>query len=169
MSEAAQDLTGDRAAVYEIERLKYRYLRALDTKNWEEFADTLTDDVRGSYGKAPDGTPLEFSDRSSLVAYMRESLGTASVITEHSVTQPEIDIDSDGSGASGTWYLHDRVIAAEFDFMLIGAAIYEDRYRLTRSGWKISSTGYERTYEATMSLRALDFSVTPGRALAEEP
>ncbi|MGC2654957.1 MAG: nuclear transport factor 2 family protein, partial [Mycobacterium sp.] len=39
------------------------------------------------------------------------------------------------------------------------------RYRRTDDGWKISSTGYDRTYEATMSLSAIDFKVKPGRAL----
>ena len=34
----------------EIKQVKYRYLRALDTKNWDEFADTLTEDVTGDYG-----------------------------------------------------------------------------------------------------------------------
>ena len=33
-----------------IKRVKYRYLRALDTKHWADFADTLTDDVVGNYG-----------------------------------------------------------------------------------------------------------------------
>jgi hypothetical protein len=79
------------------------------------------------------------------------------------VTHPEITVD--GYEASGTWYLQDRVIVADFNFMLIGAAFYRDRYRRTDDGWKISSTGYDRTYEATMSLSAIDFKVKPGRAL----
>ena len=32
--------------------------------------------------------------------------------------------------------------------MLIGAAFYHDRYRRTADGWKISATGYDRTYDA---------------------
>lgn len=160
----AREHSGD---VYEIERLKYRYLRALDTKAWDEFADTLTVDVAGDYGTAPDGAALRFSDRDSLVGYLRKAMGGSGVITEHAATHPEIDIDADGYGASGTWYLHDRVIVAEFDFMLIGAAIYSDRYRRTAEGWKIAETGYERTYEATMSLRALNLSIAPGGILNE--
>jgi hypothetical protein len=58
------------------------------------------------------------------------------------------------------------VIVAEFNFMLIGAAFYRDRYRRTADGWRISATGYDRTYEVTMSLKDIDFKVTPGRALA---
>ncbi|WP_199255138.1 nuclear transport factor 2 family protein [Mycolicibacterium mengxianglii] len=145
-----------------IERVKYRYLRALDTKHWADFADTLTEDVVGAYGSSV-GEEHHFTDRDALVEYMRASL-PANVITEHRVTHPEIVVD--GDSATGTWYLQDRVIVADFDFMLIGAAFYEDTYRRTADGWKIASTGYQRTYEATMSLKGLDFKLTPGEALA---
>jgi hypothetical protein len=150
---------GDRE---EIERVKYRYLRALDTKYWDDFADTLTEDVIGDYGSSV-GEEHHFTDRASLVEYMRTSL-PANVITEHRVGHPEITVD--GDTASATWYLQDRVIVADFDFMLIGAAFYQDTYRRTSSGWKIASTGYQRTYEATMSLKGLDFKLSPGAALA---
>jgi hypothetical protein len=49
--------------------------------------------------------------------------------------------------------------------VLIGAAFYHDTYRRTSDGWKISATGYDRTYEATMSLEHLGFKLKPGRAL----
>ncbi|MBV8348575.1 MAG: nuclear transport factor 2 family protein [Mycolicibacterium sp.] len=140
-----------------IELVKYRYLRALDTKDWDEFADTLTDDVTGDYGDR-----LHFTNRTELVDFMRSSLGPG-VLTEHRVTHPEITVD--GDEATATWYLQDRVIVAEFNFMLIGAAFYHDTYRRAADGWKISATGYDRTYEATMSLENLNFKTTPGRAL----
>ncbi|MBR7193632.1 nuclear transport factor 2 family protein [Gordonia hongkongensis] len=127
-----------------IESLKYRYLRSLDTKDWTAFESTLTEDVTGNYGES-----LAFSNRNELVGYMRENVGPA-VITEHRVAHPEIEID--GDTARGRWYLHDRVIVAEFSFMLIGAAFYDDTYRRTADGWRISSTGYDRTYEATVGL-----------------
>ncbi|OCH81741.1 nuclear transport factor 2 family protein [Gordonia sp. UCD-TK1] len=127
-----------------IESLKYRYLRSLDTKDWTAFESTLTEDVTGNYGES-----LAFSNRNELVGYMRENVGPA-VITEHRVAHPEIEID--GDTARGRWYLQDRVIVAEFSFMLIGAAFYDDTYRRTADGWRISSTGYDRTYEATVGL-----------------
>ncbi len=152
----------DFADIEAIKNVKYRYLRALDTKRWDDFADTLTDDVIGDYGSSV-GEEHHFTNRVDLVNYMRKSLGPA-VITEHRVTHPEITVT--GDEAAGTWYLQDRVIVADFNFMLIGAAFYHDTYRRTGDGWKISATGYERTYEATMSLAGLDFKITPGRALA---
>jgi SnoaL-like domain len=145
----------------EIQRVKYRYLRALDTKHWDEFSDTLTDDVIGDYGESL-GEEHHFTDRASLVAFMRESM-PADMITEHRVTHPEIDVD--GDEATGTWYLQDKVIVPKYDFMLIGAGFYHDRYRRTAEGWKISVTGYDRTYDASMSVAALNFKVKSGRAV----
>jgi hypothetical protein len=146
-----------------IKQVKYRYLRALDTKHWDEFADTLTEDVTGDYGSSV-GEEHHFTDRTSLVEYMRSSL-PSNVITEHRVTHPEITLESVDE-ATATWYLQDRVIVADYNFMLIGAAFYHDRYRRTADGWKISSTGYDRTYEATMSTEGITgFKVVPGRAV----
>ena len=148
------DAAADKEA---IERVKYRYLRALDTKDWDTFADTLTEDVTGDYGDR-----LHFTNRTALVDFMRSSMGPE-MITEHRVTHPEITVD--GDRANGVWYLQDRVMVTEFNFMLFGAGFYKDTYRRTPEGWKISATGYDRTYEATMSLEGLNFKLKPGRAL----
>jgi hypothetical protein len=156
------DLAAHTADIQAIKQVKYRYLRGLDTKHWDEFADTLTEDVAGDYGPSLGGE-LHFTNRADLVNHMRSALGP-DIITEHRVAHPEITVN--GDEASGSWYLQDRVIVAQFNFMLIGAAFYRDRYRRTADGWRISATGYDRTYEATMSLAGNDFKVKPGRALA---
>ena len=131
------------------------------TKNWDDFAATLTEDVVGRYD-ASIGEEHNFTERDSLVEFMRTSM-PANIITEHRVTHPEITVD--GDEASATWYLQDRVIVAEFNFMLIGAAFYHDRYRRSADGWKICETGYDRTYDATMSTENLNFKLKTGRAL----
>ena len=154
------DLAADIEA---IKQVKYRYLRALDTKHWDDFTDTLAEDIQADYGPSI-GEELHFTNRNDLVDYMRAALGP-NVITEHRVTHPEIIVA--GDTATGSWYLQDRVIVPEVDFMLIGAAFYRDEYRRTKDGWKISVTGYDRTYDATMSLKGLNFKVEPGRALAD--
>jgi hypothetical protein len=88
----------------------------------------------------------------------------ANVLTEHRVTHPEIDVD--GDQATGIWYLQDRVIVPDFNFMLYGAGFYHDRYRRTPDGWRISATGYQRTYEVNMSTESItNFKVTSGAAL----
>lgn len=152
----------DLGEIEAIKQVKYRYLRALDTKHWDDFADTLTDDVVADYGSSR-GKDLHFTNRADLVEFMRSAM-TAEVITEHRVGHPEITIA--GDDAAGTWYLQDRVIVAAHDFMLFGAAFYRDRYRRTSDGWRICATGYQRTYEATQSLAGTGFTLTPGPALA---
>ena len=54
----------------------------------------------------------------------------------------------------------------EFDFLLIGAGFYRDKYRRTPDGWKLSLTGYDRTYDAQLSLKSLEFKLNPVAALA---
>jgi 3-phenylpropionate/cinnamic acid dioxygenase small subunit len=150
----------DLEAIEAIKRVKYRYLRALDTKHWDDFADTLTEDIVGDYGSSL-GKELHFTNRADLVAYMRTSM-PAGVITEHRVAHPEITLD-DSDEAEGRWYLQDRVLVPEHNFMLFGAAFYRDRYRKTSDGWKICATGYQRTYEVAQKLEG---KLTQGPALA---
>lgn len=150
----------DLEAIEAIKRVKYRYLRALDTKHWDDFADTLTEDVVGDYGSSL-GKELHFTNRDGLVEYMKTSMPSG-VITEHRVAHPEITL-VDTDEAEGRWYLQDRVIVPEHNFMLFGAAFYRDRYRKTSDGWKICATGYQRTYEVA---KKFDGKLTPGPALA---
>ena len=132
----------------QIRQLKYRYLRTLDLKLWDEFADTLTPDVRTNYG-----AHLTVDGRDKVVEFMRNSLGPA-IITVHQCHHPEITLDpADSDTATGTWYLQDIVIVTEHRLMLTGACFYEDEYRRCDDGrWRISRTGYIRSYEATQSL-----------------
>ena len=124
------DHAADLADIEAIKQVKYRYLRALDTKHWDDYADTMAEDIKADYGPSI-GKELHFTNRDDLVDYMRTSLGP-NTITEHRVTHPEIILN--GDTASGNWYLQDKVIVAEFDFLLIGAAFYHDEYRRTESG-----------------------------------
>ena len=39
----------DEATRHELEELKYRYLRGIDTKDWDLVADTLCQDVVGEW------------------------------------------------------------------------------------------------------------------------
>lgn len=127
----------------QILKLKARYFRGLDTKDWQLFADTMTDDVKGRYS---DGQ-LSFEDKASLVGFMEENLSSATVVTMHHGHHPEIEINDDGVSATGVWYLQDMVIDLVGKTRLYGAAIYQDRYRKENGEWRISRTGYSRTFE----------------------
>ncbi|ACY98301.1 MULTISPECIES: nuclear transport factor 2 family protein [Thermomonospora] len=152
----------DLIALEEIRRAKYRYLRCLDLKRWEEFADALTEDAVARYDTPVLGEPLQLSGRQAIVAYMRDNLGPGT-ITTHLVSHPEIEID--GDRAEGTWCLEDTVILPRYRLMIRGAAYYTDTYRRCPDGrWRISSTGHERTYEYTVSLDdvpSLRFTAAP--------
>jgi hypothetical protein len=154
----------DLAALEEIRQLKYRYLRCVDLKRWEEIADTFTADATASYGTpALGGKPISLSGREAIVAFLRGRLGPE-IITVHFASQPEIILD--GGRATGTWCFEDTVIATEYRVVIKGAAFYEDRYARSEDDgrWRIAHTGYVRTYEAMMSLDDLpSFQLTANR------
>lgn len=148
-SACARDLAAelDRLhALEDVRALKHRYLRCLDTKQWQEFEDCFVPEATGDYNG------LVFDDRAALVDYMRTHMGPG-LISLHQAHHPEVEVD--GERATGRWYLQDKVIVAEHGFMLEGAAIYDDRYVRTAQGWRIAHTGYRRTYEATYRLADL--------------
>ena len=140
----------DLEAIEAIKRLKYRYFRTLDLKTWEEFGDCLATDIRARYGTQVMEEPVHFDDRESVVAFMSENLGRG-VITVHVAHHPEIEVD--GTEATSSWCFEDTVIVPEFQTLIRGAGYYTDRYRKDADGaWRISSTEYERIYEAMTSL-----------------
>lgn len=156
----------DLVALESIRQAKYRYLRCVDLKLWDELADTFTPDATADYGTPALGEPLRLSGRDAIVAFMRKSLGPG-IITTHFASQPEITIH--GDTADGTWCFEDTVIATEQHVMIKGAAFYEDRYARGSDGrWRIAHTGYVRTYEVTLSLDDLpSFRITANRWAAQ--
>ena len=99
----------------EIRQLKYRYLRSLDLKQWDEFASVFVAEATGSYAG------LDFASRDERVGYMGENL-PSDRITFHQAHHPEITVD--GDQATGRWYLHDKVFVPDFDVAIEGAAFY---------------------------------------------
>ena len=142
--------------IHAIQQLKYRYLRTLDLKQRDEYTECFLPEVTCDYAG------LRFENRDALVSYMKENLGEG-LISMHHAHHPEITVD--GDEATGRWYLEDKVIVPEFDFVLEGAAFYTDRYVRTPDGWRIAHTGYRRTYEMSMSTADLaSYKVKRGTA-----
>ena len=131
-----------------IKELKARYFRALDTKDWALFGACLTEDIEGRYS---DGQ-LSFDGREQLVGFMIETLSASTILTMHQGHHPEIEINKNNTQATGIWYLQDMVIDLQSKMRLYGAAIYHDEYRLEGGEWKVSKTGYSRTFELTEPL-----------------
>ena len=140
--------------LHAIERLKYRYARTLDTKDWDGLAACFAKDATASYS----GGQLTFTGREQIIGFLRETLGGATMITSHVMSQPEITLTSDTT-AEGIWALNDLVLITDAGLEVRGAAFYEDRYIKSERGWLFSHTGYRRVYEQ-MAPRPADASIT---------
>ncbi len=125
-----------------IKQLKYRYFRALDTKNWALITTCLTEDAVARYG----GGKYSFDGRDNIIKFFEKSLNTPKRITLHHGHHPEINLTSPET-ATGIWYLQDLVIDLIGNTTLRGAGFYHDDYVKENAEWKIKVTGYERTYE----------------------
>ncbi len=84
----------DLVGLEEIRRLKYRYLRCVDLKLWDEIGGVFTEDATADYGTPSAGRPLKLAGRDEIVAFLRDSLGPG-IITLHAAGQPEIEIYGD--------------------------------------------------------------------------
>ncbi|MEU5992143.1 nuclear transport factor 2 family protein [Spirillospora sp. NPDC047418] len=140
----------DLVALEEIRRLKYRYLRCVDLKLWDEFAEVFTADAVAEYDTPVLKKTLKLEGRDAIVQYMRENLDGGK-ISAHTAGCPEIDID--GDRATGIWSLDDTIIIPEHKLLIRGAAFYHDVYRRGEDGrWLVEKTGHRRTYEYMVSL-----------------
>lgn len=156
----------DLIRIREVEDLKYRYLRCVDLKLWDELAGLLTEDVEASYG----GGAYTLQGRDRVVGFLRRVMGSTSILTSHKCHHPEIDFPEPDL-AHGVWALDDVVIQQEFGVTIRGAAFYDDLYRRIDGRWLIARTGYRRVYEELYprsSVQGLsvtaDFWATEGRS-----
>ncbi len=124
-----------------IKRLKYKYMRCLDLKRWDEMRGCFTEGATAAYS----GGKYSFQGRDEIIAFFRDSMGPE-MITSHHVHHPEIELLSE-TRATGTWALEDTVIHTTQDFTLRGAAFYRDEYAKEGGQWRIAHTGYERIFE----------------------
>lgn len=125
-----------------IKRLKYKYLRCLDQKRWDEMRECFTEDAVAAYS----GGKYSYEGREAILEFLRRSMGAESFLSSHRAHHPEIELRSP-SEASATWALDDVVIEEKWGVTIRGAAFYQDEYRKEDGRWRIVRTGYRRTYE----------------------
>ena len=132
-----------------IKRVKYRYLRCLDQKLWEEIGDLLH--ARGH-------RPLR--RRAVRVRRARRHHGISAHVDggDHHADQSPLPPSGDRSDrptlATGVWALEDVVVLTDIGINVQGAAFYTDRYEKSDDGtWLIAHTGYQRTYEELFPVR----------------
>jgi len=135
-----------------IKRLKYKYQRCLDTKEWEALRDCFTEDAKAAYSSGK----FSFDGRDAILRFLEGAMGADSFHSSHVVSQPEIDF-VDERTATGRWCLQDYVIDTSFDMIIHGAAFYEDEYCKGDDGaWRIAKTGYTRTYEQMVPRKSIE-------------
>jgi len=98
-----------------IKRLKYRYWRYLDLKQWDDLATLFVADASVSYG--------------------------AGAVTIHQGHQPEIDLTS-AATATGTWALYNYMYNEKQNRGIRIGAYYYDDYVKVGSEWKFQRIGY---------------------------
>lgn len=143
---AARPLTADDLVdLEELKRLKYRYLRCIDLKRFDDLVDVLTPDCVASYS----GGAYHYDGRDAIVAFLRDSMGAETFHSSHRCHHPEIDVTG-ADTATGVWALDDVVILTDWELTIRGSAYYTDEYVRTPDGWRIHRTGYRRIYEETL-------------------
>ena len=133
----------DTATLLEIEsikRLKARYCRYLDTKDWAAWRTLFTDDFL-SDTSAAGGKTIEGADE--FVAFTRKSL--RSQATVHQVHAPEIELTSPTT-ARGVWALED-VVRFGPGVNLRGYGHYTETYEKVGDDWRIKSSTLTRLRE----------------------
>lgn len=139
----------------EIKRVKYAYLRCLDQKDWDGLHGVLWDDATASYS----GGNYTYAGRDEIVRFISTNMGREQFHSSHRVHHPEISLD--GDRATATWALEDTVLDSEWNFLLMGAAFYEDTYERRAGEWRILHTGYRRSFEFMVPTASLQgFALT---------
>jgi len=136
--------------IEEIRLVKHRYLRCVDLKLWDEIGDTLTESAALDTGTSAFGKLVEINGRAEIVAFFRAKLGSA-MLTGHTASQPEIVVD--GDMATGVWSYRETMLSITHRIVIASTGFCEERYeRCADARWRITRTGYVRTYETMVSL-----------------
>ena len=133
-----QESNANLASIEAIRQLKARYCRLVDTKEWAQLKQQLTDDARlEGFGTIDDGvSPTAFVDALTDIL--------ASAVTIHHVHNPEIQILGEDY-ARGIWAMVDYVQFANVsehaggNLGWVGWGYYEEEYA------KVLATGAFRT------------------------
>ena len=132
---------GDLVEIEQIKQLKYRYMRCLDQKLWDEVGGCFTEDVETHY----ENGHYRYQGIDEVMRFLSESLeglrrgGRWGVHLGH---HPEIELLSD-SEARGLWTLHSAGMDRGTGRASRQDSFYEDDYRRTAEGWRICRTGYK--------------------------
>ena len=119
-----------------IRKLKTKYWRSLDLKQWDELADCYTEDFVFTMN-APGGMKTE--GRKEFVEMLKSRFRDSYMMTAHQGHQSNIEITSETS-AKGIWTLRDHLVDSQANTVMRGRGYYEDEYAKANAKWQIRST-----------------------------
>ena len=112
-----------------IKRLKARYFRLMDTKQWEAWADVFTEDAIVAASPRPDET---YHGRDDIVRSVSRALREATTV--HHGHMPEIELTG-ADTATGIWAMYDFVDMPQL--VLHGWGHYHEEYAKQNGAWRI--------------------------------
>jgi uncharacterized protein (TIGR02246 family) len=127
-------------AIAEIQALKARYFRGIDTKDWALWGDVFTDDA---VLEVPD-VGMATTGRDAIVQGVSGVLATARTV--HHGHMPEIEVTGPGT-ARGIWAMYDYVewpAQGGTRVGLHGFGHYHEEYVRQDGRWRIASSRLER-------------------------
>lgn len=140
----------------EIRRIKARYFRFVDTRDWQGLAGLFAVDARfdrgfghvarnpvtGSWDR-PEPAPVIVSGREAIVAMIRAAV--ADRWTVHQGFMPELALTGPDS-ATGIWAMADELRSREGTLLLAGRGHYHDEYRREEGIWRITYSRLTRLH-----------------------
>lgn len=126
----------------EIERLKARYFRLMDTKDWDALASVFTPDVHIDMTGEGAGVTDTVED---YLPFLVANIGE--VTTVHHGHMPEIELTS-ATAAGGIWAMEDELWWPEGSPIryMHGYGHYHETYRKGPDGWRIASLTLTRLH-----------------------
>lgn len=127
-------------AVSEIQALKARYFRMMDTKDWKGLEATFAPDLVADF-RYSTSTPDESMLTHGAALYVAKVVPMLDkIITVHHGHMPEIDVTSP-TEAVGIWAMEDKLWVQEGSDLpfswLHGYGHYHERYVQLEDGWRI--------------------------------
>ena len=130
----------------QIRQIKYKNMRHLDLKQWDEMAETFTEDAKTGW---LDGQ-IALDGRKAIMDFLQNTpfADGDSVITVHQCTAMEIEFVAPDH-AKATSRLYNPMLFKQMNQLHLLLAFYHDEFKLHEGEWLISHTGHEYILDET--------------------
>jgi hypothetical protein len=128
-----------------IKRLKARYFRCMDTKDWDGWREVFTEDASLEFDLAvstlgrPGQPAPKLAGREAILAYVSKAFATNQTV--HHGHMPELELLSD-TRARGVWAMED--IVDDGDRIVHGYGHYHETYEKVGGEWRIATVHLTR-------------------------